>query len=119
VQALKELGTEQAVAQQYLKNPFLVNGLKLDMRIYSLVLSCDPLRIFIYQEGLVRFCTQAYEAPKRDNLASTYMHLTNYAINRRNEDFGFNESDSTTDEGSKWSLTAFFKYLDAQGKADL
>lgn len=34
--------------------PFLVDGFKFDMRIYTLVTSCDPLRVFVYNDGLVR-----------------------------------------------------------------
>jgi hypothetical protein len=30
------------------------------------------------------------------------MHLTNYAVNKRNEKFAFNKDASAGDEGSKW-----------------
>ena len=32
-----------------------MDGYKFDLRIYVLVTSCDPLKIFIYKDGLVRF----------------------------------------------------------------
>jgi tubulin polyglutamylase TTLL6/13 len=55
VKGLKEMeGGSSIVVQQYLQRPFLVNGLKFDLRIYVLVLCCDPLRVFSYKEGLVR-----------------------------------------------------------------
>lgn len=53
-QTLKEMGNTNIVAQHYLPKPFLINEYKFDMRIYTLVLSCDPLRVFVYKEGLAR-----------------------------------------------------------------
>uniref|UniRef100_A0A663DWB4 Uncharacterized protein n=1 Tax=Aquila chrysaetos chrysaetos TaxID=223781 RepID=A0A663DWB4_AQUCH len=67
--------------------PFLIDGFKFDMRIYVLVTSCDPLRIFVYKEGLARFATMRYIDPSSRNLDDICMHLTNYAINKRNENF--------------------------------
>jgi hypothetical protein len=43
-----ELKGEKCVVQRYLSKPFLIDGLKFDMRIYVLVAGTDPLRIFVY-----------------------------------------------------------------------
>lgn len=51
--------------------PFLIDGLKFDMRVYVLITSCDPLRIFMYEEGLARFATTPYMEPSHNNLVST------------------------------------------------
>uniref|UniRef100_A0A8C5ZZH5 Tubulin tyrosine ligase like 13 n=1 Tax=Marmota marmota marmota TaxID=9994 RepID=A0A8C5ZZH5_MARMA len=67
--------------------PFLIDGFKFDMRIYVLITSCDPLRIFMYEEGLARFATMPYVEPSHNNLEDVCMHLTNYAINKHNENF--------------------------------
>ncbi|XP_062439848.1 tubulin polyglutamylase TTLL13 isoform X3 [Rhea pennata] len=48
---------EHMICQQYISKPFLIDGFKFDMRIYVLVTSCDPLKIFVYKEGLARFAT--------------------------------------------------------------
>ncbi|XP_033372798.1 neugrin isoform X4 [Parus major] len=78
---------ERMICQQYISEPFLIDGFKFDMRIYVLVTSCDPLRIFVYKEGLARFATMRYIDHSTKNLGDICMHLTNYAINKHNENF--------------------------------
>ena len=61
---LADSSTSEVVMSTYIAQPLLLRGCKFDLRIYVLVASCDPLRIYIYREGLVRLCTQRYELPK-------------------------------------------------------
>lgn len=63
-QYLQDMATTEVVMSTYVARPLLLRGCKFDLRIYVLVASCDPLRIYIYQQGLVRLCTQRYELPK-------------------------------------------------------
>ena len=100
---------EHYVAQRYLHKPYLLDGLKFDLRIYVLVAGCDPLRIFVYDDGLGRFATEEYIAPTSDNLENMCMHLTNYAINKDNPNFVFNKSADDDDVGHKRSLKAVLK----------
>lgn len=63
---------EHLIVQEYLDKPFLMEGYKFDLRIYILVTSCDPLRIFLYKDGLVRMGTEKYHAPTEANLVSPW-----------------------------------------------
>ncbi|CAI5792535.1 tubulin polyglutamylase TTLL13-like isoform X1 [Podarcis lilfordi] len=97
---------EHMICQQYIAKPFLIDGFKFDMRIYVLVTSCDPLKIFVYEEGLARFATMRYIEPSSSNLEDICMHLTNYAINKHNENFV--RDDNT---GSKRKLSTLNSWM--------
>jgi hypothetical protein len=45
---------------EYIANPLLLNGYKFDMRIYVVITCINPLRVYIYEEGLARFATVKY-----------------------------------------------------------
>jgi hypothetical protein len=94
---------------EYVSNPLLIRGLKFDLRIYVAIASVNPLRLYIYDEGLVRFATDKYDMSDHKNI---YSHLTNYSINKNNKDRFVPNCDPDNDcTGSKWSLTAFKRYL--------
>ncbi|XP_015274875.1 PREDICTED: tubulin polyglutamylase TTLL7 [Gekko japonicus] len=99
---------EHLIVQEYLEKPFLIEGYKFDLRVYILVTSCDPLKIFLYHDGLVRMGTEKYHTPSDSNLSQLYMHLTNYSVNKHNERF---DRDETEDKGSKRSIKWFTEFL--------
>ncbi|KAK8881615.1 positive regulation of cilium movement [Tritrichomonas musculus] len=105
---------DMSVAQQYI-DPYLIDGYKFDLRIYALLTSVDPLRIYIYQEGMARFCTEQYVPPKSSNLEQVYSHLTNYSLNKKNDHFQQPENAEEADCGSKRSLTSVYKYITKNG----
>ena len=72
---------EATIVQKYISNPYLVNGHKFDLRLYVLITSLDPLIVYMYGDGLVRFATQPY-TNSPDKLGDTYIHLTNFEINK-------------------------------------
>eukprot|EP00826_Nyctotherus_ovalis_P005673 TRINITY_DN1128_c0_g12_i3.p1 TRINITY_DN1128_c0_g12~~TRINITY_DN1128_c0_g12_i3.p1 ORF type:complete len:493 (+),score=145.01 TRINITY_DN1128_c0_g12_i3:330-1808(+) len=103
----------QMIASKYICDPLLINGLKFDIRIYVVLTSIDPLRLYVYDEGLARFATCKYSAPMVSNKKNKFIHLTNYAINKHNSNFVSNKNPFVEDFGSKWSLTALKEHLRA------
>jgi len=98
------------IVQQYISNPCLLeNGYKFDLRVYVLLASVDPLRVYVYEEGLVRFASSKYTS-QEDGIIDQYMHLTNYFVNKTNHKYKIN-NDSESLHGCKWSLKRFWRYL--------
>ena len=102
---------EKCIVQKYISDPFLIDGLKFDLRIYVLILGCDPLRLFIFKNGLARFATEDYEVPNEYNKDNRFKHLTNYAINKDHPDFEQNKDAKHGDVGHKRSLEFVWDYL--------
>lgn len=102
--------TEKMICQVYISRPFLIDGYKFDLRVYTLLTSCDPLRIYIYNEGLVRFATSRYHEPTGVNSSNVFMHLTNYAVNKHSRTYN-----SDDESGSKRKLSWFNTYMRALG----
>ena len=65
---------------------------QFDIRIYVLLTSLDPLKIYMYDDGLVRIATELYtEDPA--SISESCIHVTNYDVNRRNtEKFIYNNN---------------------------
>ena len=113
--------TEHCVAQRYITNPFLMEDLKFDLRLYVLLCGVNPLRIYLFKDGLVRLATEPYVAPSDDNIDNLFMHLTNYAINKNNDNFVQNCADDSDgdvrDDGThKRSLKSLVYSLKCMGK---
>lgn len=100
------------VVQQYLSRPKLIGGAKFDLRLYVLVTSFNPLKIYIYPEGLVRFASVKYN-DDINYLSDRFMHLTNYSINKASATYTRNDCvDSCT--GHKWTLRTLWSYLERE-----
>ncbi|CAG9567895.1 unnamed protein product [Danaus chrysippus] len=104
------------VVQRYVSKPYLINGSKFDLRLYVLVTSVHPLRIYLYKDGLARFASVKYN-DDITSLNDRYMHLTNYSINRLSKNYTPNE-DFAACEGHKWTLQTLFQYLKTEQKVD-
>lgn len=106
---------DTVVVSQYVDNPLLVDGFKFDLRVYVAVTSYDPMRIYVYEDGLARFATTKYDTTSPSNLSNTYMHLTNYSLNKRSSNFVACDEEGIEDYGNKWSLSALLRHLKSGG----
>ncbi|XP_073161006.1 tubulin monoglutamylase TTLL4 isoform X4 [Lepidochelys kempii] len=101
------------LVQRYLHKPYLIGGSKFDLRIYVYVTCYDPLRIYLFKDGLVRFASCKYSSSMK-SLSNKFMHLTNYSVNKKNAEYKSN-SDETACQGHKWALKALWSYLSQKG----
>ncbi|XP_071643171.1 tubulin polyglutamylase TTLL13-like isoform X2 [Temnothorax longispinosus] len=98
--------SERLICQVYIARPFLIDGYKFDLRIYALITSCDPLRIYVYNEGLARFATSKYKEPTGYNISNMFMHLTNYSVNKYSRMYIIDD-----EIGSKRKISTLNKWL--------
>ncbi|XP_037922551.1 tubulin polyglutamylase TTLL4-like isoform X3 [Hermetia illucens] len=101
------------IVQKYIERPLLINGSKFDLRLYVIVTSVNPLRVYIHTDGLARFASVRY-SDKLDTLDDRCMHLTNYSINKFSESYAINE-DVNACQGHKWTLRSLWTHFREQG----
>ncbi|XP_069008195.1 tubulin polyglutamylase TTLL5 isoform X1 [Embiotoca jacksoni] len=106
---------ENILVSRYINNPLLIDEFKFDVRLYVLVTSYDPLLIYVYEEGLARFATVKYDRTSK-SIKNTFMHLTNYSVNKKSSDYVSCDDPEVEDYGNKWSMSAVLRYLKQEGK---
>lgn len=103
---------------QYISNPHLIDGFKYDMRVYVVVTCFEPLKIFMLKEGLVRFATQKYSNNPK-NLDQRFVHLTNYSVNKKADNFvksgAKTQDDEEAENASKWNLFQLKNWMEKNG----
>ena len=79
------------------------------MRLYLLVTGFCPLKIYLFDDGLARFCSEKYDLDP-EKMSDRYIHLTNYSINKTS--VNFQQNNSTNEEfGEKWTLFTLKRYF--------
>ena len=108
---------KDVIIQHYVDRPLLINKLKFDLRVYVCATSLDPLRLYVYQDGLTRFATEEYSEDRSD-LKNRCVHLTNVSVNKKSNKFIANESTDEESSGSKWSLRALRSFIEHQDQIE-
>jgi len=102
---------EAYVISRYIERPLLVGGKKFDLRLYVLVTSYRPLKVWMNSGGFGRFCTEKY-TPDIAELDNMMIHLTNVAVQKAGEEY--NEI-----HGGKWSIKNLKFFLEQTRGKDL
>ena len=75
----------------------------------------NPLRIYIYKDGLARFATRKFKKAAENNLDNLFMHLTNYAINKESEHYIHTTTNKDgTHHGSKRAYKDVLKIVEQE-----
>ncbi|THD70137.1 hypothetical protein [Phenylobacterium sp.] len=108
------LDQADVVVQRYIDHPYLIEGRKGHCRIYCLITSADPLRAYVYSEGIVRIAPEPYDlSPGRAGGAS--MHVTNTALHIGHRGLEVSQDANQDDVGSIRSLSALLRRMTADG----
>jgi len=90
------------VLQEYIMNPLLLNGKKMEIRTYWVIGSLDPYLVF-YHDGTVRLTTRDY---KTDEWSDPLIHITN-TKQQREADPNYD----LTEHERKWTVDQLADYL--------
>ena len=92
------------VIQKYIENPMLILNRKFDIRMWVVISSWNPLRIYIFKECYLRFGCNDYDPRSPSNLFS---HLTNNSITKKMLDRPDINKQIKKIPGNMWSLEQF------------
>lgn len=93
------------IVQKYIDSPLLIHKRKFDMRMFFLVTSVNGcIKGYYYKDGYLRTSCKEFSVT---NLSNRMIHLTNDAVQKKDEDYGKYES------SNKLSYDDFQKYIDA------
>ncbi|CAD7702065.1 unnamed protein product [Ostreobium quekettii] len=95
---------ENYVISRYIDNPLLIGDKKFDLRLYVVVLSYRPLKVYLSNMGFARFCNIKYTT-EMSELDNQFVHLTNVAIQKRGVKYN-------SLHGNKWPLADLRLFLE-------
>jgi len=93
--------TADTFIQEFIEHPFLVDGYKFDIGVYTVITSVDPLRVYVYKgDVLFRFCPVKYY-PFDPNILDKYVVGDDYlpiwnvpSLKKYYTDLGYSMKDS-------------------------
>ena len=104
----KENKYNYLIIQKYIEDPMLYNMRKFDIRIWVLFLFISKnyqFEVYVFKEGHLKACSEYFNLNSDD----LYVHLTNYSVQKYNENF------SKIEIGNEISFETFQNELDKKG----
>lgn len=95
---------ETYIVSKYIERPYLIGGRKFDLRVYVMVMSYIPLKVWLYRCGFARFSNTRFSL---DSIDDSYVHLTNVAVQKTAPDYD-------PEKGCKWSMQQIRQYCTAK-----
>ena len=81
----KKYRSSFVIIQKYIEKPLLYRGRKFDMRIWVLI--THKMNVYIFKEGHLKTSSVEFDI----NVKNSYVHITNYSIQKYNEQFSKHE----------------------------
>ena len=106
----KKIKLNEYIITKYLDNPHLIKGYKYDIRFYGLVSSIKPLKLYLYNEGYVRLCSEKYNFSYK-SIDKKYGFITNLSLNKKNkEKYIYPKNIRNLEKSHLWDLETLQKY---------
>jgi hypothetical protein len=87
------------MVQEYVAKPHTMKQRKYVLRLYVLISSIAPLRVYLYHQGFAKLASAPYDI---DDIENRYSHLTNPDINALNTDADVPVEFVDLDRYSEW-----------------
>ena len=97
-----EIKCEYILIQKYLERPLLYQGRKFDIRLWVLFIAEQVDDVYIFRQGHLKATCNQYDPDSND----LYVHLTNYSVQKYNENF------SKIEKGNEIAFKDFQHELD-------
>jgi len=106
---MKKAEVEDVLVQRYLLNPLLLEGKKMEIRSYWVIVSVEPF-IVLYRDGTVRLTTRDY---KHDEWDDPLIHITNTKQQKKADPNYYK-----TEKQRKWTVHQLSEYLKKENKIE-
>lgn len=80
--------SQQKIVQKYIENPLLLNNRqwknrKFDFRQWVLVMSWEPLDVYVFDACYLKICGSEFDLKAHDDILK---HLSNYSLQKNEKD---------------------------------